>query len=353
MPHDVKAAIDSVLASLDQRRNLRAQVDSLTIDAPKALGHHTHSNAGALGAIKQVAKIGKDPNVMFKINALEALLKAKEFSGIGRAIGLGGVAVGEFSLSRGMVFQGLITKQELALNSFLKSTTPEFAARLQQIDELDEAASLEEMREVALASMSTGDLQGVSPDQFFQAAIVRISASAQWLPASGRDPLPGGGLLANHERGGLGHTQGAGLAVKQRDARRRLRGRLKQSHRQIRSTGKYEYGSRIAVHRIGADHDADPRGPAHLDRRSRKITPLSSFPRNDCRAVDQHLHRTALAVAEAGGDLPRRDHRRRPGSMRHPELDGIPRLIGRHPDDTCRAALERQKAARNRNPIHL
>ena len=81
-------------------------------------------------------------------------------------------------------------------------------------------------------------------------------------------------------------------------------------HRPVRPARDREHRPGQPVHRIGLDHHADRGRGAHLDEWAR---PLHG----------QHLHRTALALAQAGGGLSRRNRRRLPGPAGDQQLDDI------------------------------
>jgi len=56
------------------------------------------------------------------------------------------------------------------------------------------------------------DITDLPPLGRFALQIACRAMDAARFPLSGGDPLPGSGLLANHERSGLAHAQGSGMA---------------------------------------------------------------------------------------------------------------------------------------------
>ena len=173
---ELKGAIDSVLLGLAQRREMRERVDLLNIPTPEALGHYTANNAAILDAIKTIGSISTDTAIILKVVGLEAFLTAKEYAGIERAIGSGGFASGQFDPTRVLFLQDLISRQTLAMQSYLGISSVANREALAEIQKLPEIVAISEMRRVAKESLTSNDLQGITAEQFFSATTVRINA---------------------------------------------------------------------------------------------------------------------------------------------------------------------------------
>lgn len=172
----VTQSIQSIAADLSERTVLRQNVDGLSIAIPKALGSYTAHNAKILNTITLIGATTQNRKIAAHVSALEALLSAKEFSGIERAIGSGGFAAGQFDFQRLLLLQTLITRQESGLARFANFAEVEFRQQVEDIAALDATADVQRMREVAFASFETGNLQGVGPADFFGATTARIDA---------------------------------------------------------------------------------------------------------------------------------------------------------------------------------
>ena len=166
----------AIAAPLDARRDLRARIDALAIDAPAALGAYTAHNAQILTAIGRIGSISQERTLAAKIAALEALLSAKEFAGIERAIGSGGFAIGGFDFARLRLMERLITRQNANLDRFAALSEERFARAASDIAALNATAELGRYRDIAFASVDSGDVQGMTADAFFAAATIRINA---------------------------------------------------------------------------------------------------------------------------------------------------------------------------------
>ncbi len=171
----VSEHFQAITTGLSERAGIRQSVDSLDIATPTALGHYTAHNAELLATIASVGAFSDNSRVSLQVASLEALLSAKEYSGIERAIGSGGFAAGEFSLERLLLLERLITRQNDNLTRFAAVALERFRTEADAIAELEETQDLLRMRKVAFASLESGDLQDIAAADFFSATTVRIN----------------------------------------------------------------------------------------------------------------------------------------------------------------------------------
>ena len=165
-----------IAAVLSERRDLRGNVDALAIATSAALGKYTAHNAKMLNTITLIGAATSNPDIAAKVSALEALLSAKEFSGIERAIGSGGFASGSFDLQRLLFLERLITRQNVNLTRFNNVAEAGFRQQIADIAGLKATADVQRMRDIAFASLISQDLQGVTARDFFGETTVRIDA---------------------------------------------------------------------------------------------------------------------------------------------------------------------------------
>lgn len=173
---EISEGLAGIVQMLAERPRIRRSVDQLDIATPVALGHYTAHNAAMLATIANIGSLAESPRVAVKVASLEALLAAKEFSGIERAIGSGGFAAGGFDYQRVRQLERLITRQNDNLARFRTFAEDGFRADVDAIAELDATADLKRMREVAFSSFNSGDIQDVTASDFFGATTVRIDA---------------------------------------------------------------------------------------------------------------------------------------------------------------------------------
>ncbi|MEO1537673.1 MAG: nitrate- and nitrite sensing domain-containing protein [Pseudomonadota bacterium] len=173
---EIEESLAVIADVLNERPAIRQAVDRLNIATPSALAHYTNHNAILLATIANIGSLAESPRVAKKVASLEALLAAKEFSGIERAIGSGGFAAGVFDFQRLRLMERLMTRQDDSLERFLTFAETSFANDVEAIAELGATAEVVRMRDIAFASLETGDLQGVTASEFFAATSLRIEA---------------------------------------------------------------------------------------------------------------------------------------------------------------------------------
>lgn len=175
-PPEISARLSEISVTLSKRAEIRRSVDDLAIPTPEALQHYTASNAEMLNTIASIGALSENPRITNHVASLEAILSAKEFAGIERAVGSGGFAIGSFSIERIRTLERLVGLQATNLSRFENFAEPEFKADAQAIANMQETAAVQQMREVAFSSFETGDLQGIAASDFFVATTVRIDA---------------------------------------------------------------------------------------------------------------------------------------------------------------------------------
>ena len=173
---DLQAQLDRLQAILSERGGIRTAVDSLDIAPLKALGHYTAHNAAMLDTMAAIGSLSRNPDLTQMITSLGALLTAKEYAGIERAIGSGGFALGAFDLNRIRTLERLVSLQNDHLRRFALHADETFRAEVAAIDDLKEVEELKTMRALAFAFPETGSLNDVGAADFFAATTARINA---------------------------------------------------------------------------------------------------------------------------------------------------------------------------------
>lgn len=175
----IQGIVEAIVVGLEGRRSHRALVDAMDISLGEALGHYTASNGNALAVVKKISTNSGSVKLGQLVLALQSLMYAKEFAGIERAVGSGGFAAGEISISRGLRLKTLIARQESGLNRFLDLATQQNLDAMSDILGGDGARELERLRDVAFAAIEGNGLQGVTADDFFTASSERINGFKQ------------------------------------------------------------------------------------------------------------------------------------------------------------------------------
>lgn len=168
--------LEEIQTGITRRPEIRRQVDRQTLKVGDALDYYTHLNAAMLHEIAAVGALSHDADIIQMVTGFDALLEAKERAGLERAIGSGGFAIGHFDTERLLTLQRLNSQQEMGINFFETIALPEQAELVSQINESEAARDVNRMRAIAFAYPETGNLQGITSEDFFAATTARIGA---------------------------------------------------------------------------------------------------------------------------------------------------------------------------------
>jgi methyl-accepting chemotaxis protein len=117
---NIAKVINSAMADMTNIDSIRAQVDSMSIKLPKALGYYTKMNGKFLDTVIEGSKISKDPEVTKDLVAYANFLLSKERAGIERAVGSNILAKDVFAPGIRVKFNNLIAAQNSFMDNFLK-----------------------------------------------------------------------------------------------------------------------------------------------------------------------------------------------------------------------------------------
>ncbi|MEP5731971.1 MAG: nitrate- and nitrite sensing domain-containing protein [Sulfitobacter sp.] len=176
LPHHVQKGMTPILAAIRERPAVRNKVDALDIPVGAALEYYTHLNELILSEVGIVATSSSNRELSVMIFALEALMSAKEFAGIERAIGSAGFSDGTFDLKRTLALESVYVQQELMLKWFANMSDAEGREAIEAIERTEDARTVREMRKVAFEWLDTKDTKGFAGETFFDATTVRINA---------------------------------------------------------------------------------------------------------------------------------------------------------------------------------
>ena len=169
----------ALLSTLSQMDNIRSQVDSLSIDAPSAIGYYTDLNAQNLDFVSYLASSSNEAGVMSGLVAYTNYLLGKERAGIERAVGASGFAAGQFTQVAMDKFKQLINEQEVYANVFLAYATESQKALFSEVMHGAAASEVGRMRIVAISGGLTGDLEGIQGGEWFDAITEKINGLKQ------------------------------------------------------------------------------------------------------------------------------------------------------------------------------
>ena len=168
----VKKAIES-LASLAETRKAIAEQQ---IGVADMAAYYTPVIRQLLASVEKMAPLSRNADITRAILAYAAFLQGKERMGVERAMGGAGFGAGKFELELYRKFVGLIAEQSAFFDRFIAMAESGLVDALAQLPK--DAASLEvdRLRQIALASLESGDTQGVKAADWFAAATAKIDA---------------------------------------------------------------------------------------------------------------------------------------------------------------------------------
>ena len=119
LPKNSKEYIDTVLKEFSSLKDIRNEVDSLKIEAKKAIGYYTNINANLLSFIGLSSTLATDETVIKNGVAYYNFLMAKERAGIERAVGSNTFAAKTFAPGLFTRYVGLVNEQKMFTDIYL------------------------------------------------------------------------------------------------------------------------------------------------------------------------------------------------------------------------------------------
>ena len=170
---DFNNSLKNIINGLKEMDSIRAEVDKLSIPAPKAIAYYTNQNAKTFSLVSDTTSFTSDPVVVIRINSYLNYLQGKERAGIERAVGANGFAAGSFTPKALDKFRNLITAQRIFENIFLSSATDERKEQLSAINNNSTLKEVERMRNIAINTPS--EMNTVSGEHWFDTLTKKIN----------------------------------------------------------------------------------------------------------------------------------------------------------------------------------
>lgn len=142
---------------------------------PDMAKYYTSTIMSLLSIVEQVEHVSTDHTVTEKLLAYINFLQGKERAGRERAMGAGGFSAGEFQPK---LYQNLIryiSEQRVFFTSFKEFANKSLGARFDQVLKSNSSIDVQRMRDIALASPTTKNLEGVKASEWFAAITRKIN----------------------------------------------------------------------------------------------------------------------------------------------------------------------------------
>ncbi|WP_085904521.1 methyl-accepting chemotaxis protein [Kiloniella majae] len=166
--------IDRVQESLNELKNNRQSVLNQTLKRGDAIRYYQRTIARLLSTIEVMAVISDDANITRVIAAYTSFLQGKERASRERHIGAQGFQSGSFSPSSYRSFSQMIASQSAYLNDAGKFASPDEFAYFNKTISGPVIKDVNQMRQAAFKSFSSGDTGGIQESRWIEQATARL-----------------------------------------------------------------------------------------------------------------------------------------------------------------------------------
>ncbi len=166
--------IDRALTAMEELSEKRAQVNRLALTVPQMAGYYTGTISALLDIVAALPTVTSDPDVSNATVAYLNFLEGKERAGLERAMGAAGFGAGTFNPTVYQRFVSLIGRQNTYFENFKLLGGPDATARLNDVLDGPEAKEVQRLRDIALASPTTGTTGNIKGTFWFQQITKKI-----------------------------------------------------------------------------------------------------------------------------------------------------------------------------------
>lgn len=171
---DLATVAQNLIKFGDDLADMRASVDALAISVPDTLSYYTAQNTIVLDAIAELATHTHSPSLVGLVIGFSDFLKAKELTGILRAVGTGGFSKGSFAPQAMDQFKRLIATKDQNLKSFQAKASKDARAKLAELESSGNFRTMLGYQKKAVSEGLFGNLDGISGADWFDVATVYI-----------------------------------------------------------------------------------------------------------------------------------------------------------------------------------
>ena len=173
-PKSLSDKIQTIHAMLEQLSSIRSRVDSLSISAAEQVDFYTLLNKHLLDIVASSAMLSTNPDIVKQLSAYANFLKAKERTGVERAVLSNTFAADAFAPNMFVKLITLVSEQASYLDSFLGTASPNSIAFYNKIMQSPLVADVEKMRNTAIAKAQEGRF-GVDATVWFDTITNKIN----------------------------------------------------------------------------------------------------------------------------------------------------------------------------------
>ena len=170
----IKDQYDIAIDNIKRLDNMREMVSSLNATIPELAEYYTSTILSLLSIIEISENITPDGEITKKLSCYTSFLQAKEKAGLERAMGAAGFSNNGFKLSIYNKFVSLIAKQDTYLSNFKLFASSNIKSEYEKITGEEAFVKVEEYRDVAIKSIETDSLNGITGKIWFSTITKKI-----------------------------------------------------------------------------------------------------------------------------------------------------------------------------------
>lgn len=187
-PQSLSNKIKTIDEMLKKLPSIRSRVDSLSISAAEQVDYYTLLNKHLLDIVASTAVLSSDTEIVKQLGAYANFLKAKERTGIERAVLSNTFAAGAFAPNMFVKLITLMSEQVSYIDSFLGTASPISIAFYEKTMQNPLVAEVEKMRNIAIEKSSEGHF-GVDATHWFDTITNKINLLKEVDDALAREIL--------------------------------------------------------------------------------------------------------------------------------------------------------------------
>ena len=173
-PQSLSNKIKTIDEMLKKLPSIRNRVDSLSISAAEQVDYYTLLNKHLLDIVASTAVLSSDTEIVKQLGAYANFLKAKERTGIERAVLSNTFAAGAFAPNMFVKLITLMSEQVSYIDSFLGTASPISIAFYEKTMQNPLVAEVEKMRNIAIEKSNEGHF-GVDATYWFDTITNKIN----------------------------------------------------------------------------------------------------------------------------------------------------------------------------------
>ncbi|AZV47088.1 chemotaxis protein [Nautilia sp. PV-1] len=171
---ELEREVNKLNQYLSQLPEIRQKVDTLSISLKDEVKWYTQMNATILKIIGLTSRLAPNERIAMDLAAYVSFLKAKERSGIERAILSATFSADKFKPGMFVKFIRLISEQDAYLDDFLTFASPEMKKMYYQLIKDPSFKEVDRMRSIALQKAQEGHFN-IDPEYWFKTITKKIN----------------------------------------------------------------------------------------------------------------------------------------------------------------------------------